>query len=267
MQLKFFFTFFIILILEFSTLNGQILNIDREVVMDTTKKTIKGSLLTSFNSDKLKGNLIDISNRTEIDKYLKNNYVLISQFINDLTILKKQILQNEGHFQLRLRDNDKRKYSIESYIQHQWNSTLGMEYRNVIGSNLRIMIFDSENNDLYFGLGLFHESEKWNFSAVENNFKIIQSQPIKRDLYRLNNYLKYAYRLNDYIDLTFLTYIQLPVNQSYYNIRWFLESNANFQINKKINFVIHWDHTLDNYRVVPISNFYYSLNFGIQLNF
>ena len=67
--------------------------------------------------------------------------------------------------------------------------------------------------------------------------------------------------------MTFLTYIQLPVNQSYYNVRWFLESNANFQINKKINFVIHWDHTLDNYRVVPISNFYYSLNFGIQLNF
>ena len=71
MQLKFFFTFFIILILEFSTLNGQILIIDREVLMDTTKKTIKGSFLTSFNSDKLKGNLIDISNRTEIDKYLK----------------------------------------------------------------------------------------------------------------------------------------------------------------------------------------------------
>ena len=251
MQRIIFFTIFIILILEFSTLNGQILIIDREVVMDTTKKTIKGGLLTSFNSDKLKGNLIDISNRTEIDKYLKNNYVLISQFVNDLTILKKQILQNEGHFQLRLRDNDKRKYSIESYIQHQWNSTLGMEYRYVIGSNLRIMVFDSENNDLYFGLGLFHESEKWNFSAVE----IRQSQPIKRDLYRLNNYF------------TFLTYIQLPVNQSYYNVRWFLESNANFQINKKINFVIHWDHTLDNYRVVPISNFYYSLNFGIQLNF
>ena len=253
MQRIIFFTIFIISILEFSTLNGQILIIDREVVMDTTKKTIKGGLLTSFNSDKLKGNLIDISNRTEIDKYLKNNYVLISQFVNDLTILKKQILQNEGHFQLRLRDNDKRKYSIESYIQHQWNSTLGMEYRYVIGSNLRIMVFDSENNDLYFGLGLFHESEKWNFSAVE----IRQSQPIKRDLYRLNNY----------IDFTFLTYIQLPVNQSYYNVRWFLESNANFQINKKINFAIHWDHTLDNYRVVPISNFYYSLNFGLQFNF
>lgn len=251
-----------VLIYSYST--AQILNVDREIGGDSTKKKITGNTITSFSSDKLRGNLIDLSNKSEIDKFFKNNYILVAQLNNDITILKNEILQNEGYFQLRLRDNDKRKYSIESYLQYQWNGTLGMEYRNVIGSNFRIKLFDKENKDLYFGIGIFHENERWNFNAVET---IPNNEKRYRNLYRLNNYIKYAYKLNEVTDITLLTYFQLPINKNFSNVRWYLESNAQFKITNNISLILHWDHTLDNYRVVPISNYYYSSSIGMQFGF
>ena len=38
-------------------------------------------------------------------------------------------------------------------------------------------------------------------------------------------------------------------------------------IGKNLNCVIHWDNTYDNYRLVPISNYYYSLSIGLQFKF
>jgi hypothetical protein len=238
-----------------NSIGAQILNIDREVGADTAMKSWSASITSSFSSDKLKGNLIDFSNRTEFDKRLKNNYVIIGQLNTDLTFLEKNIIQNEGYFQLRYRDFDKRKLSLESYLQYQWNGSLGMAYRKVIGSNARVQLLEKDKLDLYSGVGVFYETEKWNY---ENNIT-------NRNLYRLNQYFKFASKINEKIDISTNSYLQFPINKDFTNTRWFLELNANVNISKKVNFVIHWDHTLDNYRVVPISNFYYSLNFGVQV--
>ena len=267
MRQKVLFGLLFISLIQLKQSNAQILNVDREIGGDTSRKSLNGSIITTFSSDKLKGSLIDISNKSEIDKHFKNNYILVGQFNNDLTILKKEILQNEGYFHLRFRDNDKRKYSIEGFIQYQWNGTLGMEHRKVIGSNLRIKLYDKENKDLYYGVGIFHENEKWNFTAIDSSLPIFSKTKQLRKIYRLNNYWKFAYKLNELIDLTFLSYIQFPINSSFFNVRWYLESNANFKFSNRLNFVLHWDHTIDKYRVVPISEFYYSASIGIQMSF
>lgn len=238
-----------------NSINAQILNIDREVGADTSVKSWSASITTSFSSDKLKGNLIDFSNRTEFDKRLKNNYVIVGQLNTDLTFLEKDAIQNEGYFQLRYRDFDKRKLSLESYVQYQWNGTLGLAFRKVIGSNARLQLLEKDKLDLYSGVGVFYEAEKWDYEQTV----------INRNLYRLNHYIKFATKINEKLDITTTSYLQFPLNKEFTTTRWFLEVNANLNISKKVNFVIHWDHTLDNYRVVPISDFYYSLNFGIQV--
>ena len=48
-------------------------------------------------------------------------------------------------------------------------------------------------------------------------------------------------------------------------LRWFFDFNTNIKMTNNFNFVIHYDGTYDNYRLVPIAKYYYSLNFGIQL--
>ena len=59
-------------VLIYSYCTAQILNVDREIGGDSTKKKITGNTITSFSSDKLRGNLIDLSNKSEIDKYFSD---------------------------------------------------------------------------------------------------------------------------------------------------------------------------------------------------
>jgi hypothetical protein len=55
------------------------------------------------------------------------------------------------------------------------------------------------------------------------------------------------------------------MNNDFLNPRWFIDINTYIKMTKKLSFIIHYDHTIDNYRLVPVSNYYYSFNFGIQL--
>ncbi len=198
--------------------NAQVLNIDREVQNDSLSKNWQSSVSISFSSDKLKNSLADVSSRLETAKFFKTNYVLIGTLNNDLTVLGNDIIQNEGFLQLRYRDNDKRKWSEEIFTQYQWNGTLGMEYRQAIGANVRLKVFDKKDIDFYTGLGFFYENEQWNWSGV--NVPIIGNTDIRnRTLYRLNHYFKMAGKINDQIDISAVSYQQFPMNNQMGNLR------------------------------------------------
>lgn len=248
-----------------SALFSQILNVDRLIERDSIHNKWNGYADISFSSDKNKKNLLDGSSRIEMDRFLKNEYILIASLNNDFTFNGKDAVQNEGFAQIRYRDNDKHNWSNESYIQYQWNGSLGMDFRKVVGSNIRKRFFEKKKLDLYSGLGVFYESEQWNWNGVENYELYSETPTNNRSFFRLNHYWKMAYKINDNVDISTLSYFQFPLNQDFANLRWFFELNTYVKMTKNTNFVIHWDHTYDNYRIVPISNYYYTLNFGIQL--
>ena len=248
-----------------STLFSQILNVDRLIERDSIHNKWNGYADISFSSDKNKKNLLDGSSRIEMDRFLKNEYILIASLNNDFTFNGKEVIQNEGFIQIRYRDMDTREWSTEAFVQYQWNGALGMEYREVLGSNIRKRFFEKKKVDLYAGLGVFYELEQWNWNGVENSELYSETPTNSRSFFRLNHYWKMAYKINDNVDFSTLSYFQFPLNQDFANLRWFFELNTYIKMTKNTNFVIHWDHTYDNYRIVPISNYYYTLNFGIQL--
>ncbi len=250
----------------FTSTNAQVLNIDRNIATDSIIKKWVGFTTLNFSSDKIKKDYLDGSVKTEIVRTFSNDYLFVGMFNYDFSVNGSTILQNDGFLQLRYRDNDKHEWSNESYLQYQWNGPLGMIYRNVVGSNLRKRFFEKKRVDLYSGLGVFYEGEKWNWNGVENEDEIALKPIRDRRIFRLNHYWKMAYKVNDQLDLSAISYFQFPINSEFQNLRWFFDLNAFIKISKKLNFVVHWDHTYDGYRLVPISYFYYSLNFGIQFN-
>lgn len=244
---------------------SQILNADRIITEDTINKKWKVFVDVSFSLDKVKKSLLDGNSRIELDRLFKNDYLLVTSFNNEITYNDKDAIQNEGFAQIRYRDNDKHNWSNESFVQYQWNAALGMDYIKVVGSNVRKRLLENKKIDLYTGLGLFYETERWNNSGVEYLDQYSATQTLNRSLVRLNHYWKLAYKLNDNMDVSAISYFQFPLNKDIASLRWFLELNTYIKMTKNTNFVIHWDHTYDDYRLVPISNYYYSLNFGIQL--
>ncbi len=85
---------------EYSSLIGQILNIDREI-NDSMSKKWYGLVSGSFTKDKQKLDIQDINIYTEAVYKLKRGQAITYLGQIDATISGNNILQNEGFFQCR----------------------------------------------------------------------------------------------------------------------------------------------------------------------
>ena len=111
--------FFCLLLMIFSLgIKSQVLNIDRNIEQDTLVKKIRGSFIFSFSGDKQKKNIIDFSNTSELNFFVKKNRVFIFLGNSEFTFNGIQILENNGFFQFRFRDNDTRKIYPDLFTQY-----------------------------------------------------------------------------------------------------------------------------------------------------
>ena len=258
---------FIVLLCVFNNnkINAQILNVDRENGQDSTKKKFLASFTASFSSDKQKSKFIEFSNSAEFDYFLKNNYFLILLNQTDIAFNGKSTIENNGFIQLRFRDNDTRLIAPDAYAQFQWNGIWGLESRSLSGINIRINCLEKKKSDLYASLGLFYEMEQWNTNLSSYAYKTELNSFVNREMFRLNTVVKFALKLGKKIDFAGVSYLQFPLNSNFLKPRWVFDSNLYFEVSKNLNFVVHYDFNYDDYRPLPIDQFYYSLNLGIQI--
>lgn len=263
MKSFFFFVFFILT----GNVISQVLNIDREIDSDTLFRRVRANFNFTFSTDKQKKNLIDFSNISEIDYFLKNKYLFVFLTKTELAFSGLTALENNGFFQLRFRDNDSRKISPDLFLQYQWNGVQGMERRSLLGINARMRWMEKRKSDLYTGLGVFYEAEKWNPFLSAYAFPIGSQGIINRNIFRLNTSAKFAFNISENIDFVGATFVQFPLNSYFLTPRWFFDANLFFTVNKHLEFTIHYDHNLDSYRPLPIENYYYSVSTGINIKF
>jgi hypothetical protein len=247
------------------TVNSQILTIDRENGQDSIQKKIRASFVLNFSSDKQKNNIVDFTNKSEIDFFTKKNQVLIVLAQTELAFNGKNSLEKNGNLQIRFRDNDTRVAYPEAYIQYQWNGILGMEQRKVAGLNIRVNCIEKRASDLYLSVGTFYENERWNPQTSSMNFNLNNRSIINREMFRLNTVAKFAFKIAKGVDFSGVSYLQFPLNENFKSPRWYFDSNINFEVNKHLSFLIQYDHNLDNYRPLPIDNYYYSLSLGLSI--
>jgi hypothetical protein len=168
---------------------------------------------------------------------------------------------------LRFRDNDTRKIYPDLFAQYQWNGVQGMEHRALGGMNARIRWMEKKKSDLYTSIGVFYESERWNPFLSAYSFSQDSLNIVNRNLFRLNLAAKFALKIAKGVDFSGSSFVQFPLNSYYLEPRWFFDSNLNFEVNKNLNFIVHYDHNLDHYRPLPIDAYYYNVSVGIQLKF
>jgi hypothetical protein len=260
--------FFILILTPFLSF-GQILHLDRENSSDTILKKITGLIDLTFNLDKQKKNILEFTQQTELDWLLKKSNVCIFLAHTDLVLNGAAVLENNGYFQLRFRNNDTKKLAPDYFLQYQWNGIMGLQSRALAGCNARFRFWDDRTDDLYASLGLFYEFEQWNPFLTNYAFGGDVLNEVKRELVRLNFSLKTAFQIAKGIDFSVISYLQTPLNagmKNTYNPRWSVDSQLNFQINKHLTFNIKYNHNLDYLRPLPIDPFFYSLTLGCRIH-
>lgn len=252
------------------TLNAQVLNLDR-TQGDTVFRRNKLALNLGFNMDKQRRNLVQFVAQVENNLFFKKKQLAWILLANtDACYNGKAILENNGYFQTRLRDNDTRKVYPDYYLQYQWNAVWGLQRRALGGCNLRFRFWENRKDDLYASIGAFYEYEKWNPEIEGFSFQNTSLTAIERQIPRLNTSLKTSVQLSDAIDLAATSFLQFPMNQQFQNFlnpRWVLNMNISFNVTKHLTIQLHYDHTYDGYRPLPIDEYYYNLNVEFMINF
>ena len=249
-------------------LSAQVLSVDRENGQDSIQKKFAFTWTSGVALDKQKNNILEIESAEELDVFLKNNQVLILLGNNALQTNGASILENNGYFMLRLRDNDKKRVSPDYYVQLQWNGILGMRNRSLVGANARFKFWEKKKSDLYISTGAFYEHELWNPALSSFDFDSSVTS-VTRNLIRWNNAVKMALKITDNIDFATSNFIQFPLNESFSHFldqRWAMNASIFFKINKHLSINCNYEHNLDFYRALPVDTYYYSLNFQLQVN-
>ena len=259
----------LIIVLKATEVRAQILNVDREI-LDSMPKNWYGLISGSLSQDKQKFDIQDISLYTESVIKRKNSMGITYVGQVDATISGKQILQNEGYFQLKHRDLDKRKNSLEYFLQYQWNGAWGMQSRALVGLNLRKRLFEEKGYDLYLGVGGFVQNEIWNYNGVTDATKIpLNPTNVTDQQLRLNTYLKAAIKLSSKCDLVCQTYVQSNALSLIDNpkIRWYWSSEIVYNLTENWMLGFNYDHTYNQSNPVPIGKYYYGYTMNLSFKF
>ena len=91
------------------TFFGQILTIDREIIGDTIQRKFTGLIDLSFSSDKQKNDILELTQQTELDFRVKSEDIFIFLTQTDFVFNGPTVLENNGYFQLRFRNNDTKR--------------------------------------------------------------------------------------------------------------------------------------------------------------
>ena len=105
-----------ILLLIFFVSKAQVLYIDRENGSDSALKSLYKSTTFNFSNDKQKNNLLTFTQNSEIAYISKSHLLFLLNLQNDLELNGLQYLENNGLFQIRMRDHDFRRYFMDFYI-------------------------------------------------------------------------------------------------------------------------------------------------------
>ena len=251
----------------FTTINAQILTIDKTDTSAYTNKTlVKGNLSLGIEGDKQQKLLLDGTNAFDLQlQHYKELLILADSY--RFTYNGGQDFLNTGYVHLRWRHDYKNTWQPETFVQYQWNNSRGMLHRLTTGVNARYNHWNKKNQEFSFASGVMYENETWNYTAVDSALKpAIQNNQIK-SLLKSNSYVRWEGKTSDNSNVSLVVFYQMPFNNLFGQYR--LASNIRFDVNfsRHFDFGFSFSSMYDSKPVVPILKFYYNFSNNLVYKF
>lgn len=189
----------------------------------------------------------------------KHAYLLIGE-ISYVENNSENILNN-GNLHLRTTFNRRNKFSTEVYIQVQYDNFRGLTDRVLAGVAERWRIVESGKFDWHLASGPMFEYERW---RVPENEGYRQKR-----LPKLSSYTTLRWKISETVDFNTIVYYQVGYDSEDESTRHRVSnnSNLNFKITKKLSFHTGISIAFEDKPIVPITEFIYSVENGISLDF
>jgi len=218
---------------------------------DITTPGVNHNMTLNFSYFSGNSEIIQLMGTYQMNYLLKSNwYGLLSGKYNRAFEKGKEDFSNQGFVHLRTAKPIMAQTDIEGFIQKETNHFINLENRELLGSGLRINQFE----DLYWGIGIMHEKEKYNNNPQEQNF--IKS----------TNHINYKVNILNKVDLENVMYYQFKLeNPEDYRILWV--GNLTIKASKGISFHTNVLYRFDKSRINPDGDSYFEISNGFGFNF
>ena len=147
------------------------------------------------------------------------------------------LFTDKGMAHARMIQNITNSVLVESFVQKQFNESILLNDRNLVGGGLRFA-FGSPTSwvNSYFGTGVMWEHEKIDDS--------IKGEIVTRIL-RSTNYINWTTQLEDHISTSATAYYQVSVSKIS-DFRFLFEGSVSFNLTEKLRFPFRMNYRFDN---------------------
>lgn len=245
---------------------GQILNIESERQEADTSKRFIGSLELGLQvnnrsiTEEDENTFLQLSLEANTGYQSKKHiYMMLNDFDYITFNNENSIRTGYNHFRANFLHLNPTSY--ESYGQVQYDLGRGLELRWLVGGGIRQRLYNEKWLKAYFGISAMYESEKWTFAGIEG--------ARQRRIPKVSAYLSTNFTLSENASLGLVSYYQTGYDHvdEFYRHRFAADIELELKITKVINFITHFNYFYESDPIVPIRNYFYTLENGIEINF
>ena len=225
---------------------SQVINIEEK--RQSYEKKWTGKTKFSFDFNKSQKVNIEFDNTTYVQFNIKNFSIL---FLNEIDFDRAGGIdfQNDGFQHLRINKSINKTYSLEAYVQNQFNPVRKILNRKLMGLGVR---FNHKNNN-FLGISSFYEVEKIIDGIIYNDV-------------RLSSYIFMKYDYDKYFSFFTTTYCQ-PKIDYFKDVKISSEMQLNFVITKKLSLNSAFEIVFDSYPAKDVERLIYNFKSGITIDF
>lgn len=256
---------FLSILMAFSAA-GQILKINKKDLAADTAGVFSGDINLNLN----------INNRNATPE--ENLIYTGLEFSNDLKYLSKQhaylIINKLSYFRIsngplistgyahgRINLKRKQRLSYELFTQVQYDDGRRMPLRYLFGGGLRLAILRGEKGDLYGGVGIMNEFERWEPFNSED--------VIKKQIWKNTSYLSGSIIVSKNFNINMITYYQGGYDDAsdVFRHRISGDLSVNARVTGRLSFTTNFTLLYESDPIININPVVYSLTNGLKLSF
>ncbi len=245
--------FFLFCFLSFSsTLFAQsIIHVENRR-MAATDNGLSGTIELSANFIQNINDIFQTANAAQI-QYVKDKWSFLSLSMYNLTVFNRSNIVNEGFTHLRAVRTLNKKLALEGFVQGQFNEIIKIKYRHLVGTGLRIKLFDRDSLRFFSGSIVMGENEMEATGILNNHL-------------RLSQYFSVAFPIKQLINIDLIAYFQ-PDLLHLNDFRTSAEAIVDFKLTRKLQFRLVHSLFYDSKPPETIRNTFYNFRNGLIYRF
>ncbi len=245
--------FFLFCFLSFSsTLFAQsIIHVENRR-MAATDNGLSGTIELSANFIQNINDIFQTANAAQI-QYVKDKWSFLSLSMYNLTVFNRSNIVNEGFTHLRAVKTLNKKLALEGFVQGQFNEIIKIKYRHLVGTGLRIKLFDRDSLRFFSGSIVMGENEMEATGILNNHL-------------RLSQYFSVAFPIKQLINIDLIAYFQ-PDLLHLNDFRTSAEAIVDFKLTRKLQFRLVHSLFYDSKPPETIRNTFYNFRNGLIYRF